>query len=160
YRRLPEREGTIDLRWPGMLSIVHRDGRQVMRERAVTPIRPLEAIVDDGEPEDPETCEDCGAPLEYPTGLATCAQNVVSTALYQLDLLNEAGEHDIEDLFEWLDELEADELDLRDEGQPDTRKRRARWEERLDDLASARDTCEWLIEQGAESVGHAKALLL
>jgi len=37
---------------------------------------------------------------------------------------------------------------------------RERWRDERDELRLCRETCEWLIEQGVEEVGPAKALLL
>jgi HEAT repeat protein len=160
YRRLPEMGNTFELHWVGVLALVH-GSQATMPERPPIPVRPLVAILNEPEPEEPEaTCEECGAPLERPTGLPACPETAVAVAVYQLSLLNDAREDEIEDLFELLDELEADEADCRDRGEPRAPKARARWREEVEELQMCRRTCHWLVEQGADTVGAAKALLL
>ncbi len=161
YRRLPELEDGIDLEWTGISAIVRRDEER-LPERPTRPLRPLEEILADAQqPEDPpETCEECGAPIERYTGLNACPETAVGVAVYQLDLLKGAREDGIEELFELLDELEADESERLDAGEPRTPRARARWRAELDELDACRETCHWLIEQGVEEVGPARALLL
>jgi hypothetical protein len=160
YRRLPA-WGSFELSWVGICAIIHQNVQQIS-DRAVILLRPLEEIVkDEPEPEKPtETCEKCGTPIEYPTGLPVCPETALAAALHQLRLLNEAREEGVEDLFEVLDDLEAREWEHGDKGAPTTRAAKARWRDELDDLQVFRQTCYRLIEQGAERVGPAKALLL
>jgi hypothetical protein len=122
----------------------------------------LEGIVkEEPEPEKPaETCGRCGEPIEYPTGLPVCPETALAAALHQLRLLNEAREEGVEDLFDLLDDLEEREWEHGDQDAPRTRAAKARRRDELEDLQVFRQTCYWLIEQGAERVGPAKALLL
>jgi hypothetical protein len=80
--------------------------------------------------------------------------------MYQLRFLAEAREDGIEDLFELLDELDAREWEHLERGEPPTPRARERWRDERDELRLCRQTCEWLIEQGAEAVSPARALLL
>jgi hypothetical protein len=125
-------------------------------------VRELEEILDEAESDDegPETCDDCGAPLEHYTGLPACPETAVAVAVYQLDVLAAARDDDIEDLFDLLDELEVDEYEMREAGEPRLRKARERWRQELEELRMSRETCQWLIDQGVETVGPARALLL
>jgi uncharacterized protein YecA (UPF0149 family) len=84
----------------------------------------------------------------------------VAVAVFQVKLLADAQQDEIDDVFEWLDELEADELDLWDDGEPRTATARERWREQVNELQMGRQTGHWLIEQGVESVSGAKAVLL
>jgi len=159
YRRLAELQGGIELDWLGVCAVVH--GQEERPERPELPLRSLEAIVaDPGGGEAGETCEECGAPVEWPTGLPVCPETAVSTAVYQLRLLDDARRDGIEDLFELLDELEGDEFDRRDAGEPRAPRARERWHDEIHELQMCRETCHWLIGQGVESVAPARALLL
>lgn len=160
YRRLPA-WGSFEPGWPGISALIRRIIHQ-MPERVTIPLRPLEEIVG-GEPEPEklaETCERCGAPIEYPTGLPVCPETALAAALHQLRFLNEAREEELDDLFDLLDELEDREWELNDQDTPATRAAKTRWRDERDELQVYRQTCQWCIEQGTEEVGPAKALLL
>jgi SEC-C motif-containing protein/HEAT repeat protein len=160
YRRLPELGDAFDLHWVGVLAVL-RAGRETMPERPLIPVRPLQAILDEREPDEPKPrCEECGAPIEYHTGLPACPETAVTVAVYQLNLLDDAREDGIDDLFELLDEFEADEADYRDRGKPRAPRARARWREEVSELQMCRQSCQWLIEQDVETVEAARALLL
>ncbi|MBI4610957.1 MAG: HEAT repeat domain-containing protein [Candidatus Rokubacteria bacterium] len=160
YRRQPAL-GSFRPSWLWMAALMQRQKEQKPK-RVPIPLRPLEEIVKEqpeaGEP--PETCEECGAPFERPTGVAACPQTAVGIAAYQLRFLAEAREDGIEDLFDLLDELEDREWEHREQGEPVTPVARERWRDELDEFRICRQTCEWLIEQGVEEVGPARARLL
>jgi hypothetical protein len=160
YRRLPA-WGSFEPGWAGVSALV-RQNVERMAERVVIPLRSLEEIVKDRpEPDEPpETCEECGAAVEYPTGLAVCPETALSVAVYQLRFLTEAREDGLEDLFDLLDELEDREWERYDQGEPVTPAARERWSDEGGELRICRRTCEWLIEQGVQEVGPARALLL
>ena len=63
-------------------------------------------------------------------------------------------------LFDVLDEIEADESEHGDRGEPLHQSARERWRDELVDLEVERETWRWLIEPGVEHVASAKALLL
>ncbi len=151
----------LDLEWIGVCAVMRRSEAR-LAERRPLPLRTLEEILADPEEteEPPETCGECGGLIESYTGLAACPETAVAVAVYQLDLLAGAREDGIDDLFDLLDELETDESERRAAGEPRTPKARERWGEELAELESCRWTCQWLIDQGAETVGHARALLL
>ena len=161
YRRRPALGG-FEPGWVFVSAVGHRGPEVVMRQRPTIPLRSLEEIVkgppDSEEP--PETCETCGAPFEHPTGLPVCPETALSVAVYQLSFLNGAREDGLEDLFDMRDELEAQEWEHHDRGEPLTPDARERWRDELEELRACDQTCQWLIEQGAEEVGAAKALLL
>lgn len=160
YRRLPV-WGGFELSWVGICAVIRQHVPEVS-ERVAPPLRSLEDIVkDEPAPEKPpETCERCGAPIEYPTGLPVCPETALAAALHQLRLLNEAREEELEDLFDVLDDVEEREWEHGDQDAPTTQAAKARWRDELDDLQVRRQTSLWLIEQGVEQVGPAKALLL
>ena len=161
YRRSPETDGSIDLDWVGVCAVLH-EHPEALEEREAGPVRTLEEILAEAESgeEALETCEDCGAPLEHYTGLPACPETAVAVAVYQLDVLAAARDDDIEDLFDLLDELEADEDEMREAGEPRSRKARERWRQEVEELRMSRETCRWLIDRGVEAVGPARALLL
>lgn len=162
YRRLPALGGGIGPEWVTLSALAHQDSE--LRQRRVTlPVRSLEEIVGDRpEPDEPaERCEECGTPVERPTGVSVCPETALEVALYQNRFLGEARDEDgIEDLFDLLDELEEHEWEHLDRDEPVTPAARERWREERDELRLCCETCEWLIEQGVEEVGPAKALLL
>ncbi len=159
YRRVPG-WGSFEPGWVGVSALVRRNVER-MAERVVVPLRPLEEIVKDRpEPEQPsETCEECGAAVENPTGLAVCPETAVSAAVYQLRFLDDAREDGLEDLFDLLDELEEREWARYEQGDPVTPTARDRWRDEGDELRLCHQTCQWLIEQGVEEIGPARALL-
>lgn len=161
YRRLPALEEGFELEWVFISTVVHRD-RELREKRAGVPLRSLEEITKDPpEPDEaPETCEECGALIEYPTGLPVCPATALSVAIYQLGFLKGAREDGIEDLFELLDELEDQEWEQRDRGEPVTPTARERWRDELEELKTCHQTCRWLVQQEIEEVGPARARLL
>lgn len=160
YRTLPTL-GSFELSWVGICAVIRRHVPQVS-ERVAPPLRSLEEIVnEEPELEKPvQTCERCKASVEYPTGLPVCPETGLAAALHQLRLLNEAREEGSEDLFELLDDVEGQEWEYSDQGAPTTQAAKRRWRDAQDDLQVRRQTYHWLIEQGAEQIGPAKALLL
>lgn len=162
YRRMPSLGGLFDLGWPIVAATVRRHSDELAR-REVPPVRALEEIVrhqPKPEEDDGETCENCGEPVEYPTGLPVCPESAVGLAMYQLSLLNWAQQEGLDDLFDLLDNVEDREWEQYEAGEPSRRAARTRLEEKRDDLAVFRQTCTWLVEQGIERVSPAKALLL
>ncbi|HEV8672546.1 MAG TPA: SEC-C metal-binding domain-containing protein, partial [Methylomirabilota bacterium] len=160
YRRQPAL-GSFAPSWVWMATLMQRE-KERKAERVVIPLRPLEEIVKDPpEPDEPpETCEECGAPIERLTGAPACPETALRTTMYQLRFLAEAREDGIEDLFELLDELDAQEWEHLERGEPRTPSARERWRDERDELRLCRESCEWLIEQGVEAVSPARALLL
>jgi len=160
YRRQPAL-GVFRPSWVWMAALMQRH-KERRAERVAPSLRLLEEIVKERpEPDEPpETCEECGAPFERPTGVAACPQTAVGITVYQLRFLAEAREDGLEDLFDLLDELESEEWEHLERGEPVTPAARERWRDELDELRICRQTCEWLIEQGIEEVGPARARLL
>jgi hypothetical protein len=123
------------------------------------PLRSLDEILA-AEPLDstaePELCDDCGDPIERPMAVPMCPGTAVAVALGQLAVLTGARDDGIDDIFELLEDLEAEEFALRDEPEPKNARAREEREEMLLDFAEARATCEWLIGEGVEEVaaGH------
>src|SRR5262249_9369347 len=129
YRRSPSLSDGIDLEWVGICAVLHTRS-EALTERPTGPVRTLDEIVSDASQRlrvPPETCEDCGAPIEYYTGLAACPETAVSVAVWQGQMLEEAREDGIEDLFTLLDELEIDESERRAADEPRRAKARERW---------------------------------
>ncbi len=160
YRCVPP-WGTFEPGWAGVSALVRRNVER-MTERVVIPLRSLEEIVEERPErvEPPEICESCEATVEHPTGLAVCPETAVSAAVYQLRFLDDAREDGLEDLFDLLDELEERQWARDEEGEPVTPTARDRWRDEGDELLLCHQTCRWLIEQGVEEVGPARALLL
>jgi HEAT repeats len=160
YRRQPAL-GTFSPSWVWMALLVQREGER-RAKRAVIPLRPLEEIVEDSpEPDEPpEVCEECGAGIERPTGMPACPETALDIAMYQLRFLAEAWDDGTDDLFELLDALDAREWEHLDRGEPVTPGAREHWRDERDELRLCRQTCEWLIQHGAEAVSSARALLL
>jgi SEC-C motif len=141
--------------------LVQREGER-RAKRAVIPLRPLEEIVEDSpEPDEPpEVCEECGAAIERPTGTPPCPETALDIAMYEPRFLAEARDDGTDDLFELLDALDARDWEHLDRGEPVTPGAREHWRDERDKLQLCRQTCEWLIQHGAEAVSPARALLL
>jgi hypothetical protein len=159
YRRQPDL-GACMPSWPVIPSLILKHP-EIRGERPDIQVRPLEQILaDPPAPEEPlETCEECGGPVEYHTGLAVCPETALPAVIEQIDLLNEARDRGLEDIFEVWNDAEAGALliEMDEERHPE-------WKERLQDeklqVAVEWATCQWLLSEGIETIGAAKALLL
>ncbi|NIW38339.1 MAG: hypothetical protein GWN32_18270, partial [Gemmatimonadetes bacterium] len=118
YRRLP-RYGHSIPSWAVVAALV-LDDPETQREMSDIPVRPLEDIVaEPPEPDEPpQICDDCGAPVEEPTGLPVCPDTALPAALLQVRLLEDAREQGFEFVYElWNDVevafplMEMDEID-------------------------------------------------
>jgi hypothetical protein len=160
YRREPF-WGRFEFGWAGIAVMVRHDV-EALTQRVSPPLKSLEEILrEHAQPQDSaERCEDCGGLVERPTGLPVCPETALRTALYQVKFLGEArndGVEEISDLFDHLDEMlfehyEEEEF-LREREQK-------RWREQSEDLEMQQETCRWLVEQGIENIGGARASLL
>ena len=160
YRRRPELDDIVIPSWVDVLAVAHGRGNDPSRGPHL-PLRPLQAILDEPERREPdETCENCGRPIELFTGLPACPETAVALAVFQLEMLDDARDDDLEDLFELLDEFEAEEGEYRERGMPRAPAARGRWHEDVDQLEWCRRTCEWLIGEGIETVDAAETRLL
>lgn len=156
YRRRPDLDRGIELEWSAVLSVVR--SADVAPEGGEPPLRDLNAILA-AAPEEPERCDDCGDPIERPMAVPLCPDTAVAVALDQLAVVESARDDGIDDVFELLDELEAEEEELRARRVPRRGRAREELEEQLWDMAEARATCEWLVEQGVEDVAEGAALI-
>ncbi len=151
----------FDPDWPAIASTLHRSDKwPTIRDEA--PLRSLEEILaaePEQEPEN-ESCEDCGAPFEYPTGVPVCPESALSAALRQVEMLQSWREAVCEDLFDALDDIDDHLVEARDKPEAKSRAKREKQLTHLVGLEVERETCRWLIGQGYESVGPAKAFLL
>ena len=161
YRRRPEHSGGIDLEWAIIADVLRRD-HGARAARATSPLLTLDEILAAEllDPTiEPELCADCRGPIERPMAVPMCPDTAVAVGLDQLAVLTIAREDGIEDIFELLDELEEDEYEIRDQAEPRKARAREAREETLADLAEARATCEWLIEQDVEAVTAGETLV-
>ena len=147
--------------WPAIASTLHRN-RDKFALRDEIPLRSLEEILaGQTEPEaHPDICENCGAITEYPTGVPVCPETALLAAIHQVSFLQECREAGYEDLFDILDDLEDRLTEANEEPEAKWSGKRKKQIEQRDELAMEHDTCRWLIEQGKEYVGPAKAFLL
>jgi hypothetical protein len=158
--RVHPRWRTVEPSWPMVAAVATEEG--LAQRRDPPPLRTLEEVlaaprVDD----DPgPLCDDCGEPLQRPTGLWICPDTAAAIPVVQLDLLARVrDEEGLDDLFDVLDLVETDELMLRAE-KPRGRRAREEWGEEIERLELLRGTCRWAIEQGMEDVGSVRARLL
>jgi uncharacterized protein YecA (UPF0149 family) len=126
------------------------------------PLRTFEEIL--GEPWQPdpseEACENCGAPIEYPTGIPVCPESALGAVLHQTRILQKYRDEALDDLFNVLDEVEDQMWEVEEFPEPKSAKARAQRQDSDDDLAIERQTCVYLIEQGVKNIGAGKAYLL
>ena len=156
YRRNPS-VGTFELGWLGVCLIL-RDHFQEITKRNPPPLRTLEQILEE-KPEPMETCEDCGGPVEKPTGLPVCPETAVSVALCQVGFLGEMREDGMDDIFEISDMIDDMLWDYHEREEPKKAKEDDSETEK-DELHMYRQTCAWLVEQGITDVTEARAMLL
>lgn len=151
---------TVEPSWAIVAALMRQEGME--EEREGMPVRSLEEILAEPPSPDEETryCEECGEPLERPTGVWICPDTAVAVPLMQHDFLGEMRvEEGVEDLFDLLDVVEADEVELRTRT-PRSRRSRERRETEMEELQLVRATCRWAIGEGIEDVGAARARLL
>lgn len=160
YRREPF-WGRFEFGWAGVAVMVQREVETVARRASIS-LKSLEEIIrEHAQPEDSmERCEDCGGPVERLTGLPVCPETALQTALCQVKFLGEARDDGVEDIFELFDDLDEALFEHYEEEQLLKEQERIRWEERGEDLRVYRETCRWLVDQGAETIAGARSLLL
>jgi len=153
--------GIIQPPWPVFASVLWQR-RQKLDAAEIFPLRPLEEVVKyrAGREKPQDLCEHCGKENEYPTGIPVCSESALTIALTQNALLQSYREDGFDDLFELLDEIEKRSSDARGRPEPKSKTQAERLNDREADLAIGHQTCRWLIEQGIENVGAAKAFLL
>jgi hypothetical protein len=157
YRRDPA-WGTFEIGWPGICVLIRQHAEKITK-RVSPPVRPLEEIIAGGA-EPTETCEDCGGPVEHPTGLAICPETAVGVALQQARFLDQMRQHGADDIFNLCDAL--DDMAWRHYESEEASKatNQDRWHTEAEDLEIHRKTCSWLVEQGIEDIAGGRALLL
>jgi len=145
-----------------IVSMIQRRHRATLPGAEAQPLRTFEEII--GEPWQPdpseEACVNCGAPMEYPTGIPVCPESALRAALQQTQILQKYREDGLEDLFEVLDEVEDQLWSIEESPEPKSARAREQRQETYDDLTIERQTCVYLIEQGVENIGAGKAFLL
>jgi hypothetical protein len=151
----------VDLTWLGICAIVRKSG-ELSGRQSVRPVETLEEICAAApEPHDsPEHCQECGTPFESPTGVPVFAEDAVDAIRTQLAMLQEEREAGRDDLFDVLDELDAELWHLVDRPEPRSRKARDERRDLLDHVAFLQNTCLWCIGEGMETIGPARARLL
>lgn len=158
YRRDPALGG-FEPGWLGICVLIRHHEAEIAK-RVSPPLRPLQEIIEDGPVSGPgETCEDCGAPVEYPTGLPVCPETALEVALQQARFLNEMRRDGTDDIFDLCDTLDSALWKHCETEEASKAVRRERWHEEEEELKIHRQTCRWLVEQGVEDVGEGKALL-
>jgi hypothetical protein len=153
--------GTFDIGWLGVCAILHKHAEAKEERVAIAPQSLDEILRNPPEPLSKSLiCEDCGAPIEQPTGIPVCPDTAVGAALLQHSLLGKVRDGGLDDLFDVLNALEAWGAELEEAKTPRSRKARAHQEDARGEQEVLHQTCEWCIEHGAESIGAARALLL
>lgn len=159
YRRNPALGG-FALSWLSIAVVAQKHGEEIIK-RVVPPVRSLEEILEhDAVSQACETCEDCGAPIEQPTGLPVCPEIALGVTLQQVVFLGDARENGSDDILELFDELDDRLWEHCEKKEQLAGRERERWRERKEDLEVQRQTCGWLVEQGIQNVSQARALLL
>jgi hypothetical protein len=158
YRRDPSLGG-YRLGWLG-ISVVLQKNRQEISSRKAFPVRPLEELLAAGGGSGSDTCEDCGGPVEYPTGLPVCPETAVDIALTQARFLGHARESGAADVYEILDAIDERLSEHYEQDPPLKARAREGWKENAADLKVEREICQWLIEQGIDDIGAARDFLL
>lgn len=160
YRAIPL-WGGFEPTWL-VVSIIQRRHRAEIPVVEAQPLRTLEEII--GEPWQPgqseEACVNCGAPMEYPTGIPVCPESALRAALQQTQVLQKYREDGLEDLFDVLDEVEDQLWSIEKSPETKSAKESQRRQETYDDLTIERQTCVYLVEQGFENIGMGKSFLL
>jgi hypothetical protein len=157
YRRDPA-WGTFELGWPGICILI-RDHAEQITKRVSPPVRSLEEIIADGA-EPAGTCEDCGGPVEHPTGLPVCPETAVEVALHQARSLGEMRQHGADDIFDLCDALDEMAWKHYESEEASKANEQDRWQAQEENLEIHRKTCNWLVEQGIEDIAGGRALLL
>jgi HEAT repeats/SEC-C motif len=158
YRRDPA-WGSFELGWLGICVLI-REHAEKITKRVSPPARSLEEIIAAGG-ESIETCDECGAPVEQPTGLPVCPEIALEVVLQQsrfLGLMRQQGTDDIFDLCDTLDDMAWKHYESDEESS--TASKQDRWQAEGEHLQIQKKTCSWLIEQGVESITEGRALLL
>ena len=160
YRREPF-WGRFEFGWAGIAVMVRHDV-EALTQRVSPPLKSLEEILSERvQPQDSaERCDKCGGLVERPTGLPVCPETALWTALYQVKFLGAARNDGVEEIFDLFDHLDEMLFEHYEEKESLKEREQERWREQGDDLEVQRETCRWLVEQGIEGIGGARASLL
>jgi hypothetical protein len=160
YRAIPL-WGGFEPTWL-VVSIIQRRHRAKLPVVEAQPLRTFEEILSEPWQPDPseEACENCGAPIEHPTGIPVCPESALGAALQQTQILQKYRDDGLDDLFDLLNDVEDQLWSIEESPEPKSAKERKRRQDTHDDLAIERQTCVYLIEQGIENIGMGKSFLL
>jgi hypothetical protein len=160
YRAIPLWDG-FEPTWLLVL-IIRRRHRAEIPDVEAQPLRTFEEIINAPwqSNQSDETCENCGAPIEYPTGIPVCPESAVGAVLHQTRILQKYRDDGLDDLFDLLNDVEDQLWSIEESPEPKGAKERERRQDTHDDLAIERQTCVYLIEQGVEDIGMGKSFLL
>jgi hypothetical protein len=157
YRRDPA-WGTFELGWLGICVLTRGHGEKIT-ERVSPPLRSLEEILRGGA-ESVKTCEDCGGPVEHPTGLPVCPETALGVALQQARFLGQMRQDGTDDIFDLCDTLDAMSWKHYEREEAAKTSEEDHWHDEEEDLEIHRNTCSWLVEQGIEDIAGGRAMLL
>ena len=157
YRRDPS-WGTFELGWPGICVLIRGHAEKITK-RVSPPVRPLEEIIAGGAGPT-GTCEDCGGPVEHPTGLPVCPETALGVALQQARFLGEMRQQGADDIFDLCDTLDDMLWKHYEREEASKAGKQDHWHDEEEDLEIHRNTCSWLVEQGIEDIAGGRALLL
>lgn len=157
--RLNMMSGRFPMSWAVIAALINDTAD--LRERDGPDVRPLDEILADARRQEPTRCDCCDVVTWNGTGVPVCPQTGASIAALQAHMLRMRGEQaEGADIFEALDDIERDLIDLSYE--EEARGRRAR--ERQDDLRTGLKLKQagaiWAAARGAATTGEARAMLL
>jgi hypothetical protein len=160
YRSIPL-WGGFEPTWLLVL-IIRRRHRAEIPDVEAQPLRTFEEIINAPwqSNQSDEACENCGAPIEYPTGIPVCPESAAGAVLHQTRILQKYREDGLDDLFDVLDDVEDQLWYIEQAPEPKSAKERQRRQDDRDDRGIERQTCVYLIEQGVEDIGMGKSFLL
>jgi hypothetical protein len=129
-------------------------------ERDVTPaLRPLDEILATPPPER-ERCGCCGGVGWHSMRLPVCPQSAAALPrLLANRLRRRAEDAESDDVFDLLDDIEVELLELAFAEKPSSRRGRERLEDREAELRMLQAVAVWAVEQGAETADDAYTLV-
>lgn len=157
--RLNDFLSCIPVTWPAVVAIMLESGE---RKLVDAPIRSLDAILADAiDAEEPSRCENCGEPKWMGTGIPVCAETAAAIPALQSTLLqNRLDALGEDDLFDVLDDIEADLVDASVAPKPRTKRAQDRRDDEVSKLRIEQAGLIWAFEQGAKTVSAACATLM
>jgi hypothetical protein len=150
--------GRYPISWAATRAITH--DLDELAQGSDVPVRSLAEILGDREPTQEPHCECCGVRQWTGTGVRVCPRLAATIPVLQAYLLRRRDDGETDDIFDRLDEIEADLLETATDPEPRSRRAQERREDHLSEFRLMQAALTWAIEKHAGSVSATRVMLV